>query len=707
MTSEAAMRIWLCDLTYTQQTISSDVMPAAVGHIATYTAKHLGEGVDIRVFKFPEKLAQALANDPLPQLIGFSNYIWNRDLSSEFARVIKKHHPGIATVMGGPNYPTTEGEQAAFLADHPMIDFYVIKEGELAFAKLAEALRAVNYDVAAVPLDVPSVHRLLPDGTFHQGPAAPRILDLAEIPSPYLNGLMDEYFDGVMLPIVQTNRGCPFRCTFCVEGDSYYSRVAKTRDRKVFQELEFIAGRMAALRSAGRARSDLHIADSNFGMYKEDIDLCRHIGELQKRYNYPQYINVATGKNHKERVLDAARLINGALRLSGSVQSLDKDVLKNIDRSNIDEKAIMELALSASEIGANSYSEIILGLPGDTLEAHMRTIRAVVEADFNTVTLYQLMLLPGTDLASRDSVAKWGMRTQYRVLPRCFGYFDVLGEQINAAEIEEICVSNNSLTFEDYLNCRHMHLIVNVFYNDSVFKEVLRLLKLLGLSKFGWIRRLWEHRGGPAFSGFVRDFIEETRKELWESRDDLRTFTRERGNIVRYINGDLGANLIFKYKSLALIRQSAELAEVASATLVDYLESAGASENAIALGRELIEFARLRMTDIFTNREAVHTGIFRFDVARFANDVEPADADSYRLDRPQEYRFVMQPEQIQTVTDFLAIYGDSLMGLTRILSKVYVRRLFRHAQVADVDFAEGGRDVTIGQAALTGLNPFA
>jgi hypothetical protein len=86
--------------------------------------------------------------------------------------------------------------------------------------------------------------------------------------------------------------------------------VAKTRDRKVFQELEFIARRMAALRSAGRARSDLHIADSNFGMYKEDIDLCRHIGDLQKRYSYPQYINVATGKNHKERVLDAARLIN-------------------------------------------------------------------------------------------------------------------------------------------------------------------------------------------------------------------------------------------------------------------------------------------------------------------------------------------------------------------------------------------------------------
>ena len=61
-------RIWLCDLTYTQQTISSDIMPAAVGHIAAYTKEYIESATDIRVFKLPEKLCEALENDT-PQYI--------------------------------------------------------------------------------------------------------------------------------------------------------------------------------------------------------------------------------------------------------------------------------------------------------------------------------------------------------------------------------------------------------------------------------------------------------------------------------------------------------------------------------------------------------------------------------------------------------------------------------------------------------------
>ena len=97
--------VWLADLTYTQQTISSDIMPAAIGGIATYTKRHLGDSAVIRIFKFPEKLAAALERGPVPQVIGFSNYAWNRDLSAKFARVINTHHPRVVTVIGGRSTP--------------------------------------------------------------------------------------------------------------------------------------------------------------------------------------------------------------------------------------------------------------------------------------------------------------------------------------------------------------------------------------------------------------------------------------------------------------------------------------------------------------------------------------------------------------------------------------------------------------------------
>lgn len=707
--ARASARIWLCDLTYTQQTISSDVMPAAVGCIATYTKKKLGDKVDIRVFKFPEKLAQALAESPPPDVIGFSNYVWNCSLSGEFARVIKSKMPRTVTVMGGPNYPTSPEEQAAFLRDRTMFDFYIVKEGEAAFARLVEELIATGFDPAAVPLELPSIHRILPDGSFHASKTVDRITDLAEIPSPYLGGLLDEYFDGTMLPIIQTNRGCPFKCTFCVEGQSYYSRVAKTRSTKIDEEIVYISQRMAALRDAGHARSDLHIADSNFGMYREDLDTCRTIADMQKRFGYPTYISVATGKNHKERVLEAARLINGALRLSGSVQSLDPEVLRNIDRANIDEKEILDLALAASEVGANSYSEIILALPGDTVAAHLRTIESIVEADFNTVALYQLMLLPGTELASRASVEQWKMKTKYRVLPRCFGYFDVLGEQINVAEIEEICIANSSLTFEDYLSCRRMHLVINVFLNDGVFKEVLRLLKMLGLSKYQWLRRIWGYTGDAPFDSFVSAFLDETVSELWDRREDLADFVQDRDVLKRYIDGELGANLIFKYKTLAYIRHVDDLARVASATLREYLTSSGADGQAIDFGLELIEFARLRMSNIFIDQDIELQGKFSYNVSDFAADMNPEGIDEYRRDTPAAFVFELSEEQRKILGEFAAIYGTGIMGLSRTLSKVYVRRLFRNPTAVETPAIEllSRQDAIVGQARLTGLNEFS
>ena len=50
-------------------------------------------------------------------------------------------------------------------------------------------------------------------------------MDLSQIPSPYLSNRLDEFLDGKLLPITQTNRGCPFTCTFCTEGQRYWTKV--------------------------------------------------------------------------------------------------------------------------------------------------------------------------------------------------------------------------------------------------------------------------------------------------------------------------------------------------------------------------------------------------------------------------------------------------------------------------------------------------
>lgn len=703
----APFNVWLCDLTYTQQTVASDIMPAAVGSIATYAEQELGDAIDVRIFKFPTSLAEALASDVPPRVIGFSNYAWNRDLCTQFAAVIKRKLPDIITVFGGPNYPTIAVEQEAFLRSHPMIDLYVVKEGEAAFTGLIKSLIEVDCDLDQLPDDLPSVHRIKSDNGFHAAQTEDRLLDLSLIPSPYLTGKMDEFFDGVMLPIIQTNRGCPFKCTFCVEGQPYYSRVAKAKQERTKAELLYISERMSKLRADSKGRSDLHIADSNFGMYKEDLLTCEAIAEMQKTYDYPEYINVATGKNHKKRVLEAARMINGALRLSGSVQSLDLDVLENIQRSNINEQEIMELALEATEIGANVYSEIILGLPGDSLKAHFDTIRTVIDGAFNTVCLYQLMLLPGTDLAARESVEKWHMKTRYRALPRCYGYFDCLGEEINAAEIEEICVQNNSLSFDDYLHCRRFHLMINVFYNDGVFKDVLKLISLCGLSKYDWIEYLYNYDKNERFNGLVQEFLDETQSELWEDRDAFVSFVRDRDNIKRYIDGEFGANLIFKYRSIALSSYTDDLAEIAKVVTRQFLEDNG-KVAVVELSNELIEYSYLRMRGIFSDRDETFTTTFNYAVDEFSDDTPPNPIETYRFDAPVVFDFAHSEEQQNTIADFLSVYGTSVAGMSRILAKVYVRRLFRNSARRGVTSHVSGHDESsiLHESVSTGLNQF-
>ena len=146
------MKIWLTDLTYTQQSISSDVVPAAIGMIAEYIEEQIPSLEKIKLYKYPEKLAEDLSNSH-PDLIGFSNYVWNSALSDAFMEKIKRTYPETIIVVGGPSFSTNEREQEDYLKSRPWIDYYIIKEGERAFAVLVEKLmnKADNADLESSP----------------------------------------------------------------------------------------------------------------------------------------------------------------------------------------------------------------------------------------------------------------------------------------------------------------------------------------------------------------------------------------------------------------------------------------------------------------------------------------------------------------------------------------------------------------------------
>ena len=108
-------QIWICDLTYTQQTVASDTIPMAIGCLATYTEKQLPWLNPIKIFKYPQKLCDTIEKEGFPEIMCFANYVWNFNLSYEFTKFVKKKSPNTIIVFGGPNYPVVEKEQIDWL----------------------------------------------------------------------------------------------------------------------------------------------------------------------------------------------------------------------------------------------------------------------------------------------------------------------------------------------------------------------------------------------------------------------------------------------------------------------------------------------------------------------------------------------------------------------------------------------------------------
>ena len=566
-----------------------------------------------------------------------------------------------------------------YLAEHPIIDFYVIKEGEIAFANLISLLIKSDLDVEAIRTQLPSVHSIGKDGTAHLNGEAARLKNLTEIPSPYLDGRMDEFFDGRLMPILQTNRGCPFSCTFCVEGRSYYNKIYKNDSEKVTTEIDYIARHMAALREQ-KGRNDFCIADSNFGMFKTDLETCGAIAKAQKEHGWPDYIIVATGKNQKARVLEAASLVNGAMRISGSVQSLDEDVLSNVKRSNISADGLLDLALSAQNIGLNSYSEIILALPGDTKAKHYDTLKKIIDAGFSYVTTYQLMMLPGTDLCTDDMKERFHMVLRYRILPRCYARYQILGEQVSVAEIEEICVANNSLSLEDYVECRMMSLVITIFHNDGVFGALLKYLRNAGLSVYRWMELIQHSVKSGALGKLFEQYKKDTVTELWSDRAALEKFITEPQVIDQFLDGSLGNNLLFVYKSRAVTLHVTELAELARETFVQLLtEQNVLSPEAEEFVSNAVSYHSARMMHLFRERDRAVRRTFRYDIRAFDKELRPGSIAKFRLENEVEARFELTLAQRELIERNLAVWGDNAIGIGRVLSRVYVGRLLRNA----------------------------
>lgn len=674
--------VYISDLTHTYQTIALNAMPYAVACVVSYAKAYLKDPdqFKFRIFKYPAKLIEAIQEQP-PDIACFSNYMWNIDLSAQIAERVKKKNPTTITIFGGPNYPTVKEEQEQFLRDYPVIDFHVFKEGEIAFTELLQKLADHDFDLETAKKENLRSCHFLRNNEFIAGPLIDRIKNLDEIPSPYLTGLLDEFFDESLVPVEQSNRGCPFQCTFCVEGLSYYTKIAPRSPKLIREELIYIA-----LHKKPTVH-DLHIVDSNFGMYKDDEEIADYIADVQEKYGWPQYIHVATGKNQKERVLKVARTIKGALRIAAALQTLDDEVLGNIKRKNLGTEKLMEFGKEVQKVGGNDYAEFILALPGETRGSHFKTIETIIEAKFKIIGVYNLMMLPGTEMSEKPVRAQYGMKTKYRVIPRCFGIYPVPDEPpIVSAELEEICYETKDLSFAEYVECRLLHLTLAIFYNDSICMELLEFLSLCNISLFEWLSKIHQKRIAlpRTLQNIYDEFEKETKNELWDSKETLINFIRDKQNLERFASGELGSNLLYKYKALAFTKALPELLDVVFQEARNLLyEKLGAETFAHYRQylEELHRYSILRKEN-FLETSFVTGGAFTYDFIALKNERFQVLPDKFKNEKSTTMLFAHPAPEKKLIEDALLLYGNDTIGISRIFSKFAVSKMYREPSYA-------------------------
>ena len=234
-------KIYIADLTHTASGLTSITFPLGTALVTSY-AKHIcNDSFEFRIFKFHDQLTRAISENP-PSILALSNYTWNLEISSKLSAWAKRQNPNLIVVFGGPNFPINKEEKLLFLQQRPVIDFYIENEGETGFAGLLMKLEEYNFNATAFKRSQEPIANC----TYLNGEeiivgGIARIQDVNIIPSPYLTGILDDYFNLPLAPLVETTRGCPFSCTFCADGLVSKNKVVAFTTDRVRDELYYIA----------------------------------------------------------------------------------------------------------------------------------------------------------------------------------------------------------------------------------------------------------------------------------------------------------------------------------------------------------------------------------------------------------------------------------------------------------------------------------
>lgn len=449
-------------------------LPYSVGLLQAYAQKHAarpGRYAFLPLIYKRLPVQDAVRSLATADVVGFSSYVWNERISLEIARRLKEQKPDTLIVFGGPQVPD---RVEPFLRAHRFIDLACHGEGEAVFLQILENFPARTWD------GIGSLSYLTADGTLVTQPRAPRLRDLARVPSPYLENvfepLLDANPDERWLALWETNRGCPFSCTFCDWGSATAAKVVPFDQDRLFAEIDWMAKQQIEF---------VFCCDANFGILARDLDLTRYVIETKKRCGYPQALSVQNTKNATERAYQVQKLLADAGLNKGvtiSLQSVDTATLKAIKRQNISSASFQELQRRFTQDRIETYSDLILGMPEETYDSFADGVSHVIDnGQHNRIQFNNLSILPNAEMADPDYRRRYGLVTVVSKIINIHGTLDVADDDIQ--EYQELVVATATMPSEAWRRTRAFCWMTALLHFDKVLQIPLIVVhELAGVS---------------------------------------------------------------------------------------------------------------------------------------------------------------------------------------------------------------------------------
>ena len=376
--------------------LTEPVPPLGLLYLSQYAMDdgHTVEIIDIPTMRWSVKKIVKIFRDLDCDLIGFSANIFTLREAYSLIKLTRLFHPTIKIVVGGPCsvYPNE-----SILEIIKEMDYFIRGDGEIPFQMLCRALEG------KIHLDqIPNLTYRLPTGEIIKNNQT-YLTDLSSIPFPplHLINLKDyvlhpPYLRKKPFMIVQTSRGCPYNCSFCVVRQNYRRR-----------SLESVINEISKLKTEHGVK-EIYFCDPSFTSDPNFvIDLCK---EMIKRNLIMPWTCKSRIDNVPEKMLKYMKNA-GCYLIAFGAESGDAAVLKAINK-HIEPEDIARTIKRCRKIGILSLLYFMVGNPRESERSLRITERFLYDNIPDFAIFAPVLPLPDTQIVEDPVLKKYNYEEQ-------------------------------------------------------------------------------------------------------------------------------------------------------------------------------------------------------------------------------------------------------------------------------------------------------